>query len=93
MKTRVRIPCVGEIVLVGTSEQYNGSNEHPAIVNRVWNDNCVNVTVLPDCGQPLSMTSVTRSTDATSSAPISQFRFPETNTWKAYDDGREDQPA
>lgn len=85
MKVSIRIPCLGEIVLVGTSERYNGSNEHPAIVTRVWNENCVNVTVLPDCAPPFMMTSATRATSPDQPAPISQFRFPETNTWKSYE--------
>lgn len=36
----------------------NGDNEHVAIITRVWTRDCVNLTVLPDCGAPVSKTSV-----------------------------------
>lgn len=66
-------PSIGRIVIVETAADYNGTNRHPAIINRVWGDGepqpgadgvnpptsvCVNVTVLPDCGMPFSMTSI-----------------------------------
>ena len=61
-------PSVGRIVIVRTEKDFNGSKEHPAIINRVWGTNdpaeakgsfvCVNATVLPDCGAPFSMTSL-----------------------------------
>lgn len=61
-------PSIGRIVIVRTAKQYNGSHEHPAIINRVWGENdpadakgsfvCVNVTVLPDCAPPFSLTSI-----------------------------------
>lgn len=61
-------PSIGRIVLVKTTQTFNGSDIHPAIVNRVWSTNdpaeakgsfaCVNVTVLPDGGAPFSLGSV-----------------------------------
>jgi hypothetical protein len=61
-------PSVGRIVIVRTPTMHNGSNEHPAIINRVWGSEdpasahgvhvCINVTVFPDCGEPFFMTSV-----------------------------------
>lgn len=95
MKRRVRVPCLGEIVIVGTTEKHNGSNQQPAIVNRVWNEGCVNVMVMPDAGTPFAMTSVSRftpSSEENTEVPIQQFDFPETNRWKAYDDGVEEPP-
>lgn len=50
-------PSLGRIVIYRGLES-NGSNEHPAIVNRVWTPECVNLTVLPDCGTPTAKTSV-----------------------------------
>lgn len=55
---------LGDAIVVKTPSSFNGSNEHPAIVNHVWNDGStgspgmVNCTVLPDCGTPFCMTSV-----------------------------------
>jgi hypothetical protein len=61
-------PSIGRVVIVRTSQTYNGSNEHPAIVNRVWGTNdpaeakgahvCINVSVLPDCAVPFCATSI-----------------------------------
>lgn len=51
-------PSLGRIVIYRGLES-NGSNEHPAIVNRVWSEDCVNLTVLPDCGEPTVKTSAT----------------------------------
>lgn len=61
-------PSIGRIVVVRTPTAFNGSYEHPAIVNRVWGSNdpaeakgahvCINVTMFPDCGPPLSVTSL-----------------------------------
>lgn len=58
-------PSIGRMVVVSGLSS-NGSLEHPAIVNCGWPANsygdgreyCVNVTVFPDCGQPVSKTSV-----------------------------------
>lgn len=62
------VPSIGRIIVVATAEQYNGSNLHPAIINRVWTETdtaqargsfaCVNVTVFPDCASPFSIASV-----------------------------------
>ena len=38
----------------------NGSNVHPAIVTRVWTQDCVNLQVLPDGREPFVATSVRR---------------------------------
>ncbi len=61
-------PTIGRIVIVKTDQHFNGSDEHPAIINRVWGANdpadargshvCINVTVLPDCAPPFCLTSV-----------------------------------
>lgn len=50
-------PSIGRIVIFGHLSS-NGVNEHPAIINRVWSDECVNLTVFPDCGEIVSKTSV-----------------------------------
>jgi hypothetical protein len=60
-------PYVGAIVVVRTTSKFNGTDLHPGIVTRVWSDNdpsdaiglysCVNIKVLPDCGQPFDQTS------------------------------------
>lgn len=49
---------LGNSIVVRTQTSFNGSHEHPAIVNRVWSPDMVNCTVLPDCGTPFCMTSV-----------------------------------
>lgn len=57
---------LGRVVIVRTPDNYNGSQLHPAIINRVWGTGdtrdgggqCANVTVLADCALPFSMTSV-----------------------------------
>lgn len=61
-------PSLGRIVIARTSQAFNGSNEHPAIINRVWGSNdpaeakgahvAVNIAVLPDCGASFTATSV-----------------------------------
>ncbi len=38
--------------------QFNSTDEHPALVTRVWNEDCVNVTVFLDAGPMASRTSV-----------------------------------
>jgi hypothetical protein len=58
-------PSIGRIVIVRTHESFNGSNEHPAVITRVWSNNdpaeakgsfvCVNVTALPDLSAPVPM--------------------------------------
>lgn len=56
---------LGRIVLVKNGQIHNGNDTHPAIINRVWGTGdttegpqCANVTVLPDCAMPYSVTSV-----------------------------------
>lgn len=49
---------LGTTIVVRTSTAFNGSHEHPAIVNKAWSPTMVNCTVLPDCGAPFTMTSV-----------------------------------
>jgi hypothetical protein len=61
-------PSIGRIVIVSDFQIHNGSDEHPAVINRVWGTNdpadergssvCINTTVLPDCGAPYNATSV-----------------------------------
>lgn len=85
-------PTIGRIVTVRTSEPYNGSSEHPAIVTRVWSSNdpaeargahaCINVTVLPDCGEPFWMSSIglfetKGEAEAASSVPVPVAWWPE----------------
>lgn len=50
-------PSVGRIVLF-RQHASNGIVEHPAIITRVWSDTCVNLTVFPDCGVPITKSSV-----------------------------------
>jgi hypothetical protein len=66
----------GIVVVACTTTSFNGSNEQPAIVNRVWgNDDTLNgpqmanMSVLPDCGPPFPMTSV-RVHDTRPATPI-----------------------
>lgn len=64
-QTAIARPSPGRIVLV-TDADSNGVTEHPAIVNRVWSPECINVTVFPDCGTAYNMTSVLASEDGSS---------------------------
>lgn len=45
------------VVVIDSSHSSNGTLEHPGIITRVWGG-CVNIKVLPDCGDPYDMTSV-----------------------------------
>jgi len=55
-QTAISCPSLGRIVIHrGISS--NGAKDHPAIVNRVFTPECVNLTVFPDCGSPVSITS------------------------------------
>ena len=54
---------VGTVVvfLAPRDKASNGTQEHPAIVTRVWGNEefpTVNMKVLPDCGEPFDATSV-----------------------------------
>lgn len=66
-------PSLGRIVLV-TDTGSNGPAEHPAIVNCVHSQDCINVMVFPDGGTPYSMTSLTASEDG--SAQPQRWRWP-----------------
>lgn len=47
-------PSIGRIVIV-KNLQSNGSDEHPAIISRVWSQEdggLINATVFPDGGMP-----------------------------------------
>lgn len=68
-------PSIGRIVLFRT-EHSNGTGEHPAIINRVWSDNCVNLTVFPDCGAPVSKTSVLQNESVTEGDQGFAWRWP-----------------
>lgn len=56
---------IGRIVIV-KGQNHNGSDEHPAVVTRVWatsevggvESEYVNTTMFPDAGQPCPVTSV-----------------------------------
>lgn len=57
-------PSIGRTVIV-KGIQSNGVDEHPAVINRVWDGGdtaegfrCVNVMVFPDGGTPTCRTSV-----------------------------------
>lgn len=60
-----RPPQMGAIVIfhqpVGEESMGNGSFKHPAIVTRVWGENCINVKVLPDGGSVADRTSIPRA--------------------------------
>lgn len=68
-------PSLGRIVLF-RSELSNGSHEHPAVINRVWSDTCVNLTVFPDCGAPVSKTSVVLNESLTEGDQSFAWRWP-----------------
>lgn len=59
-------PSIGRIVVVKGALTSNGTDEHPAIVNRVWGNGepalgeavCINTTMFPDCGEKMAVTSV-----------------------------------
>jgi hypothetical protein len=50
---------IGDVVLVREVKSGYITNE-PAIVTRVWGEDCINVQVLPDCATPYTKTSVQR---------------------------------
>jgi hypothetical protein len=52
-------PSIGRIVHVLIEPAINnGTDVAAAVITRVWSDDMVNVTVLPDCGQPLYKSSI-----------------------------------
>jgi len=70
-------PSLGRIVLVNDpGHESNGTTEHPAIINRVWSDVCVNLTVFPDYGAPYTKTSVTLHEDESTPPQPNEWRWP-----------------
>lgn len=65
-------PSLGRIVLVRNFAK--PGNESPAMITRVWNDSCINVTVFPDCQLPFVLTSVVR--DDNMDTPNMAWRWP-----------------
>lgn len=58
------MPKLGDIVTFianNTSDEYNYSKEHPAIITRVFSDHMVNCKVFFDCGPVEDRTSVNYS--------------------------------
>lgn len=53
----MRKASVGRIVLIKGFNS-NGTDVQPAVITRAWRDDFVNVTVLPDCGDPKSVGSL-----------------------------------
>jgi hypothetical protein len=52
-------PSIGSLlIVVGLYARSNGADVAPGVVTRVWSDDVVNVTVLPDCKAPQPATSV-----------------------------------
>jgi hypothetical protein len=57
-------PSIGRIViykLPDAEPERNGTREHPAIITRVWTDDCVNLTVFFDATHSEPRTSQQRS--------------------------------
>lgn len=50
-------PTIGRIVIL-KGLNANFTDEHPAIITRVWSDTCVNVCVFPDSLPPESHLSI-----------------------------------
>jgi hypothetical protein len=68
-------PSIGRIVLFRQLSS-NGTVEHPAIINRVWSDDMVNLMVFPDCGEPICKTSVHLDEDTDLSKNTNAWRWP-----------------
>lgn len=68
-------PSIGRIVLFRQLSS-NGIIEHPAIINRVWSDTCVNLMVFPDCGVPTIKTSVVQDENIDLSKNMLAWRWP-----------------
>lgn len=56
-------PSIGRIVIF-IGKESNSSFEHPAIITRVWSDDCVNLTVFLDNTAPMVFTSITQNEGA-----------------------------
>ena len=72
-------PTIGRIVLFKSKdvkELGNHAEEVPAIITRVWSENCVNLTVFRDFAEPLLQTSVTYAEDLDASGQHSAWRWP-----------------
>lgn len=57
-------PSVGRIVhfhATTGADEFNGSKTHPAIITRVWSDDCVNLHVFFDANAPQVRTSCSAS--------------------------------
>lgn len=67
-------PAVALPVIVVTAERIDGQNEHAAIITKVINDDCVNVTLFPSAGAPYPIPSVYRVRH--SAAGSLAWRFP-----------------
>jgi hypothetical protein len=68
-------PSLGRVVLFRMFDS-NGVIEHPAIINRVWSDVCVNLAILPDCGGIVNKTSVMYSDDILDESKNHSWRWP-----------------
>jgi hypothetical protein len=56
---------------------FNGSKHHPAMITRVWSDNCVNLVVFPDANAPFTATSVNRNWEPEKLNELNpEFQFP-----------------
>lgn len=66
------IPSLGRIVHVEFyNENFNGSATHPAVVTRVWSDDCINCRVLVDGKEnPFWLTSVERKDIVEARPPV-----------------------
>lgn len=57
-------PAVGQIVHVAVDpNEYSGADVAPAIITRVWSDDCINVHVMPDSSVTHWYTSVSLQPD------------------------------
>lgn len=57
-------PSIGRIVVfhaINQSDEFNGVKDHPAIITRVWSDDCVNLLVFFDAHAPQARTSCSMS--------------------------------
>jgi hypothetical protein len=68
-------PSLGRIVLY-RSFSSNGVQEHPAMINRVWSDICVNLVVFPDCQAPVTKPSVTQNESLAEGDQSNVWRWP-----------------
>jgi hypothetical protein len=77
-------PSIGRIVVaVGAAARYNGADVAPAIITRVWSDECVNVTVFRDAGAPYTATSVRLFADEAEARGSLQHKTASAAFWPA----------